>query len=53
MFQIFWIQIMLPLKKRKSKYLNLEISELLKESNKLEKKMLKHTKVDLKDKYSR
>ena len=34
----------LPLKKRKSKYLNLEISELLKESNKLEKKMLKHAR---------
>ena len=34
----------LPLKKRKSKYLNLEISELLKELNKLEKKMLKHAR---------
>ena len=34
----------LPLKKRKSKYLNLEISELLKESNRLEKKMLKHAR---------
>ena len=34
----------LPLKKRKSKYLNLDISELLKESNKLEKKMLKHAR---------
>jgi excinuclease ABC subunit B len=34
----------LPLKKRKSKYFNLEISELLKESNKLEKKMLKHAR---------
>ena len=34
----------LPLKKRKSKYLNLEISELIKESNKLEKKMLKHAR---------
>ena len=34
----------LPLKKRKSKYINLEISELLKESNKLEKKMLKHAR---------
>jgi len=34
----------LPLKKQKSKYFNLEISELLKESNKLEKKMLKHAK---------
>ena len=34
----------LPLKKRKSKYLNLEISELLKESNKLEKKMLEHAR---------
>ena len=34
----------LPLKKRKSKYLNLEISELIKELNKLEKKMLKHAR---------
>ena len=34
----------LPLKKRKSKYINLEVSELLKESNKLEKKMLKHAR---------
>jgi len=34
----------LPLKKRKSKYINFEISELLKESNKLEKKMLKHAR---------
>ena len=34
----------LPLKKQKSKYFNLEISELLKESNKLEKKMLKHAR---------
>ena len=34
----------LPLKKRKSKYLNLDISQLLKESNKLEKKMLKHAR---------
>ena len=34
----------LPLKKRKSKYINLELSELLKESNKLEKKMLKHAR---------
>ena len=34
----------LPLKKRKSKFINLEVSELLKESNKLEKKMLKHAR---------
>ena len=34
----------LPLKKQKSKYFNLEISELLKESDKLEKKMLKHAR---------
>ena len=34
----------LPLKKRKSKYINFEISELSKESNKLEKKMLKHAR---------
>ena len=34
----------LPLKKRKSKFINLEVSELLKESNKLEKKMLEHAR---------
>ena len=34
----------LPLKRQKSKYTNLEVSELLKESNKLEKKMLKHAR---------